>query len=276
MPDSDKRLLRLVTWNVARRTSVIVEQATALAVREPDIAALQEVTPRTIPLWRQAFAAIGLSHARASLDEAPTARRAGSPRMGVMLASREPLHDVAHAPQMPRAESALCAVTDSPAGEVEVWSVHVPNAANGWVKPNSLRALRDALTVATPRPRVVCGDLNTPRRELPGGEVMSFARDSRGRLRPERGPEWDAAELGVVPGLNDLGYADAFRSLHGYGAREPSWTWRQTAGHGGGWRLDHVFVSAELRPVSCTYHHDWRERGLSDHSALEAELVLRL
>jgi exonuclease III len=122
---------------------------------------------------------------------------------------------------------------------------------------------------------VLCGDLNTPRRETADGTVVSFARDSRGRLRPERGAEWDGAELGVVPGLRDLGYQDAFRSLHGYGAREPSWTWRQFARHGGGYRLDHIFVSSELRPVVCLYHHDWRERALSDHSALEVDLVRR-
>lgn len=193
--------------------------------------------------------------------------------MGVLLASRAPLGDVRHGLVMPWDESALCALTDTPTGAVEVFTVHVPNAANGWVKPDSLRAVRDGLRQAGPGPRVLCGDLNTPRRELPDGSVISFARDSRGRLRPERGPEWDGAELGVVPGLRELGYQDAFRSLHGYDAREPSWTWRRIAGHGGGWRLDHVFVSSELRPVSCSYHHDWRERELSDHSALEAGVI---
>ena len=94
-------------------------------------------------------------------------------------------------------------------------------------------------------------------------------------MRPERGTAWDEAERGVVPGLRDLGFQDAFRTLHGYEAREPSWTWRRIAGHRGGWRLDHLFCSAELRPVVCTYHHAWREEGLSDHSALEADVELR-
>ena len=65
---------------------------------------------------------------------------------------------------------------------------------------------------ARARPRVLCGDLNTPRREAPDGTVWSFARDGRGRLRAERAGAWDAAELGVVPGLRDLGFADAFRA----------------------------------------------------------------
>jgi exonuclease III len=122
---------------------------------------------------------------------------------------------------------------------------------------------------------VLCGDLNTPRRELPDGTTISFARDSRGRLRPERGPEWDAAELGIVPGLRELGYRDAFRTRHGYASRSPSWTWKTIAGHDGGWRLDHTFLSAELFPLACQYHHQWREQQLSDHSALETDLEYR-
>ena len=76
-----------------------------------------------------------------------------------------------------------------------------------------------------------------------------------------------------MPGLRDLGFSDAFRTLHGYAERSPSWTWRQISGHAGGWRLDHLFCSPPLRPVACRYHHDWRDDGLSDHAALEADLT---
>jgi exonuclease III len=167
----------------------------------------------------------------------------------------------------------VAAVAATAIGPIEIHCVHVPNAANGWVKPDTLKAVRAGLEVAPALARVVCGDLNIPRRELESGEVVSFARDSRGRLRPERGSDWDEAELGVVPGLRELGYRDALRTLHGYGSREPSWTWKRIAGHGGGWRLDHLFTSAELRPVASIYHHAWRDEGLSDHSALEADIV---
>jgi exonuclease III len=69
-----------------------------------------------------------------------------------------------------------------------------------------------------------------------------------------------------------VGYQDAFRALHGYAGKEPSWTWRRIAGHGGGWRLDHLFASKQLRPVAAVYHHEWRDQGLSDHSPLEVDL----
>jgi exonuclease III len=172
---------------------------------------------------------------------------------------------------VPRRESALSVLASSSSGLLEIHCIHVPNAANGWVKVDTLQALRCGLEIPSRAPRVLCGDLNTPRRELPDGTTISFARDSRGRLRPERGPEWDAAELGIVPGLRELGDRDAFRTCHGYASRSPSWTWNTIAGHDGGWRLDHIFLSAGLCPLACQYHHQWREQGLSDHSALETD-----
>ena len=268
--------VRVITWNVARRVSRLVDQAAALASREPDVVALQEVTARTLPMWRAAFATIGLPHVCASLDFAERGREpAGRRRTGVVLAACAPLIRDPDLVSLPWAETAISARVELDPAAIEVCGVHVPNAANGTVKIRTLEAIRAGLVQAPPAARVLCGDLNTPRRELADGRVVSFARDSAERLRPERGDVWDAAELGVVPGLRDLGYQDAFRTLHGYEVNEPSWTWRQIAGHGGGWRIDHVFASAELQPVACTYHHAWRDDGLSDHSALEADLELR-
>jgi exonuclease III len=266
--------LRVITWNVARRSARLAEQAAALASRDPDVVALQEITQRTLPLWRVVLERLGLPHVRASLDTGDLSRALGSwRRTGVLLGSRAALRDASTTLPVPWPETTVAAVAASAFGPVEIHCLHVPNAANGRVKPQTLQAVRAGLDVAPPMARVVCGDLNIPRRELDSGEVVSFARDSRGRLRPERGSEWDEAELAVVPGLRELGYRDAFRSLHGYGSREPSWTWRRISGHDGGWRLDHLFASAELKPRACAYHHTWRDEGLSDHSALEADVV---
>jgi len=266
--------VRVISWNVARRSSRLAEQAMALAERQPDVIALQEITRRTAPLWKRALETIGLPHTRISLDEAHVGREPASRRAtGVLVATRHPPEETTPL-ALPWPETTTAATAWSQcAGRVEIHCVHVPNAANGWVKVRTLEAIRAGLAAAPPGARVLCGDLNTPRRELPSGEVISFARDSKGRLRPKRGAEWDQAELGVVPGLREIGYADAFRTLHGYERREPSWTWRRIAGHGGGWRLDHLFASAELRPTASLYHHAWRDEGLSDHAALEVELA---
>ena len=151
--------LRLVTWNVARRVSGFVAQATALGAREPDVVALQEVTRRTVPLWQRALALMGLVHVRTSLDDtdrsrAPAARRS----IGVILASRAPLGDGCEPLPVPWPETALSAVASTTHGLVELYCVHVPNAANGWVKVETLRAIRRGLAAADPAPRVLCGD----------------------------------------------------------------------------------------------------------------------
>lgn len=268
-------MIRLITWNVARRASRLVDQAAAVAKRDPDVVALQEITPRTLSLWRRAFNLMGLTHVRASAAGRGVDGRASNRRTLVMIGSRVGLEDFEEPLAVPWPESALSMLARTSAGPLEIHCVHVPNAANGWVKVETLRALRLGLEAPVRVPRVLCGDLNTPRRELPDGSTISFARDSRGRIRPDRGRDWDAAELDVVPGLRDVGYRDAYRTLHGYESRSPSWTWRVIAGHDGGWRLDHIFLSAPLLPLACQYHHEWREQGLSDHSALEADFEHR-
>lgn len=264
--------MRVITWNVARRVSRIAEQAMALAGREPDLVALQEVTRGTVALWRAALGTIGLPNVACSLDDADPLREPANRRStGVMIAAREPVEPVACL-GVPWPETALAVLAPS----VRVDTVHVPNAANGWVKVRTLQAIR-AGVAAPPQghhARIVCGDFNVPRREHPDGTVISFARDSREKLRPERGVEWDEAELGVVPGLRDFGFSDAFRTVHGYARREPSWTFRRMGGHDGGWRLDHLFVSPGFEVLESRYHHGWRDADLSDHSALEADVAL--
>ena len=255
--------MRVITWNVNRRVSVLVAQAAALAGREPDVIALQEVTARSWPLWRAALETIGLPHALCSLDEADPARQPITRRRtGVVMAARDAVAPHESLP-VPWPETTLAVQIEG----VVIHAVHVPNAANGWIKPDTLAALRAGLSNTT-GPRVLCGDLNTPRREKPDGTVISFARDTKERLRPERGDRWDSSELGVVPGLRELGFADAFREVHGYASKEPSWVWQR---HRGGWRLDHLFA-ADLQIEAAVYHHDWRDGGLSDHSALEADV----
>ena len=180
---------RLITWNVAGRVTRHAEQAEALAGAAPDVVALQEVTAKTAPWWREALAAAGLTACAVTRAQPPR-------RLGVLT---------------------------------------------------------------------VCGDLNTPRREQPDGEILTFAHDSKGRLREERGERWNAAERALV---RDLGWTDAYRSLHGYGERSASWTYARDRG---GYRLDHVLLHG-LRPRSAEYLHDWRRAGLSDHSALVVEL----
>jgi exonuclease III len=255
--------MRLVTWNVAGRVRRQAEQATVLAALGADVVALQEVTARTLPLWRSSLAEAGLEHVACALD-AP-GHFGGRRALGVLTASREPLEPLPE-PAVPWPERLLARRT----GGLEVFNLHSPIApAPELAKIRTHEAVAAHLERLPAAPRVLCGDLNTPRRELPDGDVLTFAHDSAGRLRPERGERWDAAERALVHGLREQGWVDAYRALHGYGDRSASWTF---SGDRGGWRLDHVLVLG-LEPVACSYAHEWRRAGLSDHSALVADLA---
>ena len=198
--------LRVITWNVARRSSRLAEQGAVLAGRDPDVIALQEVTEPTLPLWWAVLERDPDSPTSGPRWTPPTLpvsrRRAAAP--GALVASAVPLGEASPALPVPWTETVVAAVAASAIGPVEINCVHVPNAANGWIKPETLQAVRGGLEIAPPGARVLCGDLNTPRRELENGEVMSFAKKvPRGVLRPDRGIAWDEAELGVVPGLGE-------------------------------------------------------------------------
>ena len=246
----------------------------ALAGRDPDVVALQEVSARTAPMWAAALATIGLPHSRCSLAGADPGRLPASRRRtGVLLAARTPLADAGPPLEVPWPETALAARVDG----VRVDTIHVPNAANGWVKPRTLAAIRAGARVEG---EGGCRGSSAATSTRPGASTRT-ARWSRSRATrksacaPSAGRSGTRPSSGVVPGLRDLGYADAFRALHGYAQREPSWTFRRIAGHSGGWRLDHLFASSDLHPAAACYHHAWREADLSDHAALEADLERR-
>jgi exodeoxyribonuclease III len=254
--------VRLITWNVAARVGRQAEQAAVVTAMQPDVVALQEISVRTAPRWRSALAAAGMGSCVVSLERMPAS--AERRRLGVLLAAREPLELLPAPPGIPWPERVVCCAI---AG-IEIVNVHSPiSPAPDLAKVRTHEALAAYLTSSDGR-RVLCGDLNTPRRELPDGDVLTFARDSAGHLRPERGERWDRAERALVHDLRRRGWVDAFRELHGYAERSASWTF---AGDRGGWRLDHVLVCG-LRPRAAAYAHEWRRGGLSDHSALIADL----
>ncbi len=254
----------LVSWNVAGRKTRLGEQAERVLELEPDVVCLQEVGPATARAWAERLGEAGLE---AQVAPLPAARE-GSRPLAVLTAARGqapvvPVDDV------PWPERVLAVRIDG----VEVVNVHSPISPKpGLVKVLTheavFRHLRDGSG-----PRIVLGDLNTPRREHPDGTVWTFARERNGRLRADRGERWDLAESALIRGLEEHGFRDAFRALNGFDAKEPSWEWPRT---GGGYRLDHLIASAEIDVTACSYRHDWRrEDKLSDHSALVAELSVR-
>jgi exonuclease III len=227
-----------------------------------DVVALQEVTARSLPLWRDALTLLGFTATETALDGAHRVERRRP--LGVLTAARAPLQPLPR-PDVPWPKRLLCCLVEG----VEIVNLHSPIApAPDLAKIRTHEAVAAYLSGRPASRRVLCGDLNTPRREHADGDVMTFAYDSAGRLRPERGERWDRAERALVHGLRQQGWVDAFREINGYGEREASWTF---PGDRGGWRLDHVLATG-LTPSAAAYAHDWRRQGLSDHSALIADL----
>jgi endonuclease/exonuclease/phosphatase family metal-dependent hydrolase len=254
----------VLSWNVAGRVRSVPEQAAALAGRTADVVVLQEVRAAAHGAWREALGQVGLVHQHYS---APPHRGTAERRLGVLLAARGPLEPLPGIDGLPWPER--YAAAHLPQLGFDVHGLHAPISAKAErVKVVTLERVAQALG-GPGAPGLLAGDFNTPAYESREGEVRSFARTRGGALRDGFDERHDEAELGMVPGLERDGvWTDAFRAIHGYGARDRSWMYANAKF---GWRLDHVFVRG-LEIVDCAYEHAWREARLSDHSAVWADV----
>ena len=253
--------MQLVTWNLAGRVKRLPEQATLLLALAADVISLQELAPSTLSAWSDRLQAAGY-HTLAAPDSHERPRP-----LRVLTAAREPLHEIP-LPDIPWPERVLAARLQDGS---EIVNVHSPTSPKPELaKTRTHEAVFAHLANPAPRRlRVLCGDLNTPRKEHADGTIWTFARDQYGRLRPDRGEAWDRAELALIQGLHAHGFHDVYRQLHGYQQRELSWEWPRW---GGGYRLDHLLISGPWQATSCRYLHPLRKAGLSDHSPLLAQL----
>jgi endonuclease/exonuclease/phosphatase family metal-dependent hydrolase len=260
------RALRVVTWNVAGRLSRLDEQADRVLRHDADVVCLQEVLPNALERWRTRLERAG--HTVLASPVAPDAPRVH--RLGVLVAGRhEPT--LAQAPAVPWPERLLCAELRPPGWPpaLHVVCLHAPLSGRPeQVKVRTLEAVHAHLATLAGAPALLCGDLNTPQYESREGIVQTFAQTRGGRLRPAYGERHDAAERTILTG--PPGWRDAFRTLHGFQARDRSWR----IGRHPGYRLDHILISGALDAVACAYDHAVREDGLSDHSAMCATIQL--
>jgi len=248
--------MRIVSWNVAGRLKRQPEQAAAVLSMAPDVVALQEVTVNSLPLWREALEDAGLTHSVTPLDEG----RPPKPRRLAVLTAARGAMARREVKGLPWPERALSVEV----GGIELLNVHSPiSPSPGLAKVLTHEALY-AYAKERPGPIVLVGDLNTPRRTHEDGTVLTFAHTSSGNLRPERGERWHAAEAALVYTLRERhGWRDEFLDRP-----ERTWTF---ADDRGGWRLDHL-LTKDVTTTARAYAHDWRRSGLSDHSAIVADV----
>lgn len=214
------RHMRLISWNVDLLRSgqkSVEKKVEAVCQHSPDIVALQEVTARSLPIFREELENYGLLYSVDSLTLVEIARvaymaerlndlRARNPDdsfqfaysvarlaeqslspteagdLGCLIASRYPLIPLNPLDfDIPWKQRVVSAVVSAPAGEVEVHNAHVPPAVgarrNEIVKAETLAGIYQRLAVRSARPRILCGDLHTPEAEHSDGTIVPFYRD---------------------------------------------------------------------------------------------------
>jgi exonuclease III len=243
--------VNLLSWNVAHRRCCEA-QVRAISDRAPDAIALQEVTERTVrnlePLLQDRFPFLLHSCGREHLPDDSLARHYGE-----LIASRWPLTSLpAEDCGLPWAERLLSVVIDTPFGEVELHTAYIPpGSSHGWLKVETLEGIYRRLARPSERPRILCGDFNTPQAEHADGRVITWAEsvgtEDAITLDGSHGERWDKAERDVLTGLQQHDLRDTFRALHGYSEQEFSWFITRN-GRTTGRRFDHVFASHSLIP----------------------------
>ena len=273
--------MHLISWNVryqglSKRIEVVTN---AVASERPDVVTLQEVESKSATALVAALEAGGVGHIWHS--------RHGDGRYHCVIASRWPLVTApggddwrADAP-FPQLLGRV--VVQTPTGDVDVFTAHVPNdSRHGWKKIETFEVLAQALCAGGDVPRVLTGDFNEPRAFLDSGQMVTFAgeRDDvdgvmsipdwewKGRSLAD----WSAGVRSVLAGRSLHGLRDAYRDCHGVGVATPV-THRVLRG-GRPCCFDHTLVSRHFEVVACGYHHEWRREGWSDHSAMWVRLRL--
>jgi endonuclease/exonuclease/phosphatase family metal-dependent hydrolase len=268
----------VMTWNVNFRRASVLEAVNDLH-KAPDILTLQEVSVEQADSFRKRLSEMGLQNVLYSGSADSSEKRYGN-----IIASRWPIESVdgdSVKASLPWPQLVAHGVIRVGGSLVNVITAHVPNGAgNGWAKIDTLRGLAKIIEGVRGSHCILTGDFNEPQFALQDDRIVTFGQvqtsDGTYRCwnqwefkgRSGTGEEWDAAVRWFFEKRDDHGLRHAFWDASGYGSMEPSHVSR-----GNPRWFDHIFVSKGFQVESCEYLHDVRLKGLSDHSALTAQLV---
>lgn len=267
--------MRLISWNVmggnGGHMSAQVEQ---LINHEPDVIALQEMTAKTVPVYREQLKAAGFYSIVDSFQSTKYLTRLKSNSFGELIASKWPLISSPVKFDVPWPEKVLSCFIIGPWGDVLLHTAHIPSGDyNNVKKIQTLEGIYKALASPAQYPRILCGDFSTPQEELPDGRIVTWGqkRKRTGEIVLQKywGQRWDTGERNILEKLSKYGLIDVYRKLY---LNRPEFSIYETIeGQRTGRRYDHVFASESLNPVECKYLHYLRERKLSGHSAIEVQ-----
>ena len=263
--------MRLISWNVnGRYGPALPRQLAAVRERGADVVALQEIRAQSLGVWREGSKHAGLEHVLDSSDLVAVPSLSGREYRRIyfnVLASRWPLRRLPGL-QLEFPERYLAASVGRAGAEFEIHTAHLPpGSTRGLVKVEMFEALHTRLATPCERPRILCGDLNTPRAEHDDGTVEFWGALTR--RTPNAGTRPNAAWCSGWPSTTSPTCSGRStvtrRPISAGSARRGGQSW--------GRRYDHVFASRRLTPTACRYLHAWREQRLSDHSAIEADFA---
>jgi exonuclease III len=221
--------MKLITWNVARRVGMLPRQIECLAALQPDIITLQEVTKTTAPLFKELLPSLGLKHIVSGIDfVADPSTLKGPRRYGLLIASKSDISNPEIGGELIKwPERFLSGTVDTPYLPVKIHTTHIPpGSSNGWIKIEMLEGIYRTLVTEDYPYRILTGDFNLPKEEMPTGVVITCAykRNSKGEYTPGRRNErWDKGERNIITGLKEYDLEDVSRKLYGYSKEGFSW-----------------------------------------------------
>jgi exodeoxyribonuclease-3 len=244
--------MKIATWNVngiRARQGQLLEW---LAAEKPDVVCLQEIKASTDQLPFDLVDVEGYwSYWHGGKGYSGVALLLSKSLVGALPACSHPTFDFE--------QRIVCATVPSPAGEVTVASVYVPNGGKDFeAKLGFLDALdRFAAEAAgAGRAVILCGDLNVAREE----------RDVHAKLRKPNQIGTRPDERALLERLISRGLVDVGRALDPDNDNLFTWwaPWRQMKERNIGWRIDYVLASTPLGSLAKTSVVQ-REIGSSDH-----------
>jgi exodeoxyribonuclease III len=244
--------MKIATWNVNGIRARSAQLLAWLAAEQPDVVCLQEIKASLDQLTFELRDIEGYwSYWHGEKGYSGVAILVAKSLAGALPMCSHPGFDFE--------QRIACATVPSPAGDVMVASIYVPNGGKDFdAKMRFLDAL-DAFVAETQRDGrlvVLCGDLNVALEE----------RDIHPKLRKPRQIGATTEERALLARIIAHGLVDLHRRFESGNDNLFTWwaPWRQMKERNIGWRIDYVLASQALaeRATSAVVQ---REIGSSDH-----------
>ena len=258
--------MKVATWNVNSIRARLEPALAWLKQTAPDVVCLQEIKCQDEQFPREPFESLGYNcavHGQKAYN-------------GVAILSKYPLEDIT--PRLPGGEGDdhsryLEAVVSGAKGVVRVASIYAPNGNPvespkfdyklAWLERLNRHA---AKLLAAEEPVVLMGDYNIIPQDKDAHNPKAWLKDALFQ------PQSKAA----LRRIENLGYSDAFRTLHPEGGHYTFWDFFGSWERDNGIRIDHILLSPQAADRLTACEIDRHVRGdsekPSDHVPIWCEL----